>query len=239
MKKYLYLSTAIVGVMIGGNVWAQCVSTQDCTALGYTETSCPNGGVKCPFGNKWFCGSSDENVCKKYGFIYTCTGTGYTSGNGKSCNEMYAACNCDSEYKWQNGICEKMKNGAEGNLYYCDGTVVAVKGDNMDFYIALHDLSDMEWGDAVDACRSYVFCKDKKGYLPSGNQLLSLKSNESQLRSLLSTYGGSPLTGEWYWSSSLAGGDYSHKIVVRGFSSVMSWGSASDGTRYSVRPVIR
>ena len=85
MKTYLYLSTAIISVSLAtsGNTWAQCVSTQDCTALGYTETSCPNGnGVKCPFGNKWFCGSSDDTytenecmelACDKLGFKYDCT----------------------------------------------------------------------------------------------------------------------------------------------------------------------
>ena len=56
MKTYLYLSTAIISVSLAtsGNAWAQCVSTQDCTTLGYTESSCPNGkGVKCPFGSKY------------------------------------------------------------------------------------------------------------------------------------------------------------------------------------------
>ena len=34
---------------------AQCVATADCASLGYTEASCPNGGIKCPFGNYWSC----------------------------------------------------------------------------------------------------------------------------------------------------------------------------------------
>ena len=58
MKNYLYLTTVIIGssmVIVNTMSWAQCVTTQDCTALGYTETSCPNGGVKCPFGNRWAC----------------------------------------------------------------------------------------------------------------------------------------------------------------------------------------
>ena len=117
MKTYLYLTTAVAGMMIGGNVWAQCVTTQDCTALGYTETSCSNGnGVKCPFGNKWFCGSSDDTytenecmelACDKLGFKYDCTGTGYAGGSGSECNGKYTYCNCAEGYGWKDGACVK------------------------------------------------------------------------------------------------------------------------------------
>lgn len=58
MKHYLYLTTAIIGTMLvkAGNVQAQdCIQSRDCTTLGYTETSCVNGGIKCPFGEKWAC----------------------------------------------------------------------------------------------------------------------------------------------------------------------------------------
>ena len=74
MKINLYLSTAVAGLMMfGGEACGQCVSSQDCASLGYTKSSCPDGnGVKCPFGNKWFC----VDQCG-IGFKYTCTGTGY------------------------------------------------------------------------------------------------------------------------------------------------------------------
>ena len=131
MKTYLYLSTAIISVSLAtsGNAWAQCVSTQDCATLGYTETSCPNGGVKCPFGNKWFCGGDSTTICKQEGFTnactgagqfgkgescanlykqcdcqdtykYACTGTGYSGGSGSACAGKYTACKCSSGYNW-------------------------------------------------------------------------------------------------------------------------------------------
>ena len=102
MKTYLYLSTAIISVSIAtsGNAWAQCVSTQDCTALGYTESSCPNGkGVKCPFGNKWFCGGDSTTICKQEGFTNACTGAGQF-GKGESCANLYKQCDCQSTYKY-------------------------------------------------------------------------------------------------------------------------------------------
>ena len=107
MKTYLYLGTAVAGMMIAGNVYAQCVTTQDCTALGYTETSCPNGkGVKCPFGNKWFCGeSSCDYVCEDLGFKYTCSGENLAGGNDVACGGKYKSCNCVSPYQWSSGSC--------------------------------------------------------------------------------------------------------------------------------------
>ena len=63
-----------------GNVSAQCVATQDCASLGYTENSCENGGIKCPFGNTWACKSEscdrgENNPDCTYGSIYYNDGT--------------------------------------------------------------------------------------------------------------------------------------------------------------------
>ena len=120
MKTYLYLSTAIISVSLAtsGNAWAQCVSTQDCATLGYTKTSCPNGGVKCPFGNKWFCSSSGDTytenecmelACDKLGFKYTCSGSNISGGKGISCNGKYTSCNCSSGYEFTNGTCKELQ----------------------------------------------------------------------------------------------------------------------------------
>lgn len=40
-----------------------CTASPDCKSMGYTEASCPDGGVKCPFGNYWFCGGGDNPYC--------------------------------------------------------------------------------------------------------------------------------------------------------------------------------
>ena len=53
-RLYLIIGTSLS--LIPTFAYAQCVATQDCAALGYTEASCSGGsGVKCPFGNKWAC----------------------------------------------------------------------------------------------------------------------------------------------------------------------------------------
>ena len=110
-KKYLLSSiTAGIAFLYANHGTAQCVTTQDCATLGYTETSCSNGnGVKCPFGNKWFCGRSDEQcmelACDKLGFKYDCVGTGYEGGEGEVCNGKYTYCNCAEGYGWKDGAC--------------------------------------------------------------------------------------------------------------------------------------
>ena len=71
MRKYTLLTSVLLTALFSaGNVLAQCVATQDCATLGYTETSCESGGVKCPFGNYWACPSSSSSK----GVLGKCTG---------------------------------------------------------------------------------------------------------------------------------------------------------------------
>ena len=201
MRSYLYLSTAVAGVMMtagAGVSFAQCVTTQNCAELGYTETSCPDGtGIKCPFGDKWACITSDSEIeqqfCDKYGFQYSCTGTGYANGTGTACNGKYVVCTCASSYEWKDGSCQIL-NGAQGELYYCNGKVVGVRATGMGFYVAMKDLGNMTWSSANSQCRNYSFCGNVKGTLPTKEQLLTLYKNKSRVNSWLSINGGTQLT---------------------------------------------
>lgn len=110
MKSYfipaLLASTVVGGVtFFSGESFAACVTAPSCATLGYTETSCANGGVRCPFDTtKWHC---DKENCEVFELEYTCTGTGYLGGKGVGCNGKYAKCNCATGYVWKNGICGK------------------------------------------------------------------------------------------------------------------------------------
>ncbi len=122
--RFLLIGTSLS--LIPSLTSAQCVATQDCATLGYTETSCSGGsGVKCPFGNKWACFKSDSEVCQQYGFTLTCTGTNQTGGAGKACNGKYSECTCAAGYVWNDSSqkCEDATaNCIIGALYYSDGT---------------------------------------------------------------------------------------------------------------------
>ena len=190
-KLFLLIGTSLSFIPLTIN--AQCVATQDCETLGYTETSCNGGkGVKCPFGNKWACLGMNEEECKQkfcdeYGFTLTCTGTGYAGGAGSACGGKYAQCSCASGYEWKDRSCQKKEvlNGAQGDLYYCNGKVVGVKIGDMDFYVAMKDLGRMDFDTAKDSCQNYIFCNNLKGFQPSTKQLKIIYNNKSSLNNLI------------------------------------------------------
>ena len=106
-----------------GEVSAQCVATTDCASLGYTEASCPNGGIKCPFGNSWNCGNFTNEKCLALGFKYNCSGSNEISGTGEDCNGKYAQCNCKNGYSWIKEQCQLQTITCEiGSIYYSDKT---------------------------------------------------------------------------------------------------------------------
>ena len=129
MSSVLLAAPFVFGEM--GEVSAQCVATTDCASLGYTEVSCPNGGIKCPFGNTWSCKTCDPL------YKYTCNGTGYTGGDGPACDGKYKSCKCASGYIWNGAACEPgailgqctgyAKNCAIGQILNSDGTCTTDK----------------------------------------------------------------------------------------------------------------
>ena len=238
-KLFLLIGTSMS--LIPNITFAQCVATQDCETLGYTETSCNGGkGVKCPFGNKWACLPTKESICKEEGFTlacnetgqiggdscnglykqcscdssyqYTCSGTGYSGGSGTACGGKYTSCTCTDGYEWNGSSCRQQLNGAQGELYYCNGKVVGVRASGMDFYVAMKDLGYMNWTSANSSCQSYAFCGNVKGALPTLDQLKTLYNNKSRVNTLLLINGGTQLTNNYYWSSTYYG-SYGYSIV--------------------------
>ena len=123
--RFLLIGTSLS--LIPQTINAQCVATQDCATLGYTETSCSGStGVKCPFGNKWACFKSESEICNDLGFTLSCTGANQTGGASQACNGKYNYCSCADGYVWQNGVCKQSapdySDCVIGALYYSDGT---------------------------------------------------------------------------------------------------------------------
>ncbi len=280
MQKISFLLIGTSLSLIPTITFAQCVATQDCETLGYTETSCNGGkGVKCPFGNKWACLTSEEEclnlACDKLGFTYTCTGTGekgvgndcngkyqsctcdssykytcsgtgysggsgaacggkytkcncsnnytwngsncvlscsssykytcsgtgYSGGSGSACGGKYTACTCASGYEWNGSSCLEQLNGAQGELFYCNGKVVGVKASGMSFYVATEDWGPLTWDEASFELNRYYFCSKFRGTFPNSYQLKIIYNNKSAINTLLSRNGGRKLKEDYYWSS--------------------------------------
>ena len=80
MKKIFYLSTALILCGMAQSQ-ASCIQTPSCTSLGYTKTSSCTNGLKCPFGNYWYCPSSGSSS----------GGSGSGTGAGES--SLCSSCN--------------------------------------------------------------------------------------------------------------------------------------------------
>ena len=233
MMKITYLCLGVSLALIPVAALGQCVATQDCATLGYTESSCAGGsGVKCPFGNKWACFQTEAEICSKYGFTqtcngvgqigsggscaglyqqcscqdtykYTCTGTGYAGGSGTACSEKYTACVCSDRYEWVDGVCQPL-DGIIGDWYYCKGQVVGIRAEGMNFFVATVDASDdYVYWGAADILSKEAFCG--KGRLPDNNELKLMYKNKSAINAMSIAAGGESLKDIWYWSSSSCG----------------------------------
>ena len=186
-----------------------------CTGTNQTKPSSGCGGkydkCNCKSGYKWSNGSCIAECSSSY--KYTCTGTGYAGGAGSACGGKYTSCTCSSGYTWDGGNCQKALNGAQGDLYYCNGKVVGVKTGDMNFYVAMKNLYNVEWIFAYNVCQSYSFCSNLKGTMPSKDQLLTMYNNKSSLESLFIIHSGEEFaTDDWYWSSTTSTKGY-HYIV--------------------------
>ena len=168
-KLILMTSAAIIAPLSGFAENITCTATPNCADLGYTESSCPdNKGVKCPWGDTYFCPPSEAEICEKNGFVYTCDGEKQTGGVGETCHEKYAECSCYSGYKWDSGQCAETKwvscggyvqNCSIGDILFSDGTchadvvegktaigvVVYVNSEGCGQAMALKPLSAYRW----------------------------------------------------------------------------------------------
>ena len=231
--KFLLIGTSLS--LIPTLTYAQCVATQDCETLGYTETSCNGGkGVKCPFGNWWACIGISTEECSELGFTYTCSGTGYSGGSGTACNGKYTTCTCASGYNWKDGSCQKqILNGPDGDVYKCNGIVVGVKTADMNFYVAMKDLGYMFWDEANSSCLNYIFCNNIKGTLPTKEQLDILYNNKAQINTLLLANGGNQISEKYHWSST---SDTKYYYVLDMFNGYTYWHVGNND--YYARPIL-
>ena len=209
----------------------------NCSGTGYSGgsgTACGGKYTKCTCtsGYSWN-GSSCTLSCAS-SYKYTCTGTGYSGGSGSACGGKYTSCTCADGYEWKDGSCQQQLNGDQGDFYYCNGTVVGVKAGDMDFYVAMNDLGQLNWNDANSQCSSYIFCANVKGTLPSRDQLLSIYNNKSTVNNLLSTNGGTKMAEAYYWSAPYTGGSSYYVVdMSNGFN---YWYGADD--YLYVRPIL-
>lgn len=83
--------------------YLKCDAQGWCLDNGYSKTSCTSPKVvdtQCPNGTALY-----KNCVCPNSYAYTCTGTGYSSGNGTVCESKYTKCNCSTNYVWSGSAC--------------------------------------------------------------------------------------------------------------------------------------
>ena len=226
MRKFTLLTSVLLTAPFAvGNVSAQCVATQDCASLGYTENSCENGGIKCPFGNAWACkGNADtgtedsengrDNPDCTYGAIYYSDGTCVKDFISEK-TAIGVVVYDENNQKWVMAL-NVISPTTEWSTEYFD-----VKG--ITNYVSekdvIHDMNSCENTDAMlargeelypaaSAARNYApyGAENTKGKwcLPSaGIWNMIINNHRTEIDSALSRANGSDLSSvEKYWSSS-------------------------------------
>ena len=193
MKRIFYYTTTALVLSCGITQAQTCVPTPTCSSLGYTSSTACDGGLKCPFGNYWYCQSNSGGECAD--FSYTCFGRGYVeaAGIGADCNGKYVKCECYAGFEWKDGqgCVESSTECKIGTILYNDmtcsssiydhdmglktaiGIVVYTDGIGRGQAMALKSLGNYAWGEYgtdISTLTNYASNEDaSKDYDSCGN----------------------------------------------------------------------
>ena len=226
MKKYLIITTALTTICFAPEIMAQCTENTDCASLGYTETSCPDGGLKCPLGNYWYCPAEAEwGKCNGYAkncnigdILYsdgTCASTVvsnktpiavivYKSTDGNCAQAM--ALKSIGNYMWGEYGTDistlqnfSSASAASKDLASCENTAKIIAAGNKSTYPAAWAAHEYR----TDGTAPGDWC------LPAAGIMTSIKNNMSAINAGFVLAGGDQLgTSSYLWSSSEYGSDY-------------------------------
>ena len=227
MRKFLLYSSALVAFTMSGVAEAACIQTPNCTTLGYTSTTACEGGLKCPWGNAWFCnvggGGSGSNPdysnCKIGDILYS----------DMSCNANMIAS------KTPIGVVFDTTNGLAiakdefANLVW--GAVVedvsgvqnssSVSTSTADWQgfkntKAMYEADKSGYNyPAIKKVLTYSTTGTEQGqwYLPAAGELQAISTNKDTLNTTLAKIGGTQMSGN-YWSSSEQNSGSSYYISI-------------------------
>ncbi len=208
IKLFLLIGTSLS--LISMNAYAEsCAATPDCKSLGYTETSCPDGGgVKCPWN------TSLMYCCKKSAACEL-----------KSCqvgDVLYSDKKCYS--------CLSSATAKQPPIGVVFATGKAV---------GLVDLSTKTtWSEANTLCNNYNYGAISGWYLPSKDELLQIHANINVIQTgLLNVGGDTKLSNDYHWSSSVYSAGHDEYWIVNPVNGSSTSGNYNP-SRLDVRPVL-
>ena len=225
MRKILLYSSALV--VLSGTAGAGCIQTPSCSSLGYSSTTACEGGLKCPWGNAWFCnvggGGSGSNPdysnCKIGDILYS----------DMSCNANMIASKTPIGvvFDTTNGLAIAKDEFANMPWGYVGEDVSGVQnsssvststadwqGFNNTKAMYEADKSGVNYP-AIKKVLTYSTTGTEQGqwYLPAAGELQAISTNKDTLNTTLSKIGGTQMSGN-YWSSSEQNSGSSYYIGI-------------------------
>ena len=243
-KLILMTSAAIIAPLSGLAEDITCTATPNCADLGYTSTTSCDNGVKCPWGEAWFCPPPLPEVCEIGSILYsdmTCykeaqagkTPIGvvvYVDGTGAG--QALALKSLDTKYRWSTEYVDisgltnyTTKEAASTDYASCENSKIIMAAGDKSKYPAVWAANEYstEGTSAGDWC------------LPAAGIFISYYNNQTSVNLGFERVNGTKFTTSTYaWSSSeynISGAWYSNFY----YSSVVTYTSKSN--RYEVRPV--
>ena len=254
MRKFLlYSSALVVSGLLSSTAEAGCIQTPSCSSLGYTSTTACEGGLKCPWGNAWFCnvggGSStpDYSNCKIGDILYsdmTCNANVVASKTPigvvfDTTNHLAIA--LDTEQKtWSDEDFDvpTLSNytiSAEGSAAEADW-----QGKNNTRLVLEYCKANGKSCPAFEYVNSYKTegTKTSDWYLPAEGELCTIYGNMGVLNTALEKIAGSKLPSQRHWSSTENTYSTAWTKDFDNGNSSNYLGSGKDNSNY-IRPVLK
>ena len=215
MRKFLlYSSALVVSGLLSSTAEAGCIQTPSCSSLGYTSTTACEGGLKCPWGNAWFCnvggGSStpDYSNCKIGDILYS----------DMSCNAKVVASKTpigvvfDRANRLAIGLEESRQYWSYPDYFDVPGlSNITSSSATADWQGKNNTRVVLEFCKANGkSCPAFEYVNSYKTegtiagdwYLPAFGELNVIYGNKDVLNIALGKIGGTKLGTDLYWSSS-------------------------------------
>ena len=234
MRKFLLYSSALVAFAMSGVAEAACIQTPNCTTLGYTSTTACEGGLKCPWGNAWFCnvggGGSGSNPdysnCKIGDILYSdmsCNANVIVSKTPigvvfDTTNGLAIAKDEFANLVW--GAVAEDVSGVQNSSSVSTSTADWQGFKNTK---AMYEADKSGYNyPAIKKVLTYSTTGTEQGqwYLPAAGELQAISTNKDTLNTTLAKIGGTQMSGN-YWSSSEQNSGSSYYIGIGNNSSTI------------------
>ena len=222
MRKILLMSSALAVLGLNGTAEAACIQTPSCSSLGYSSTTACEGGLKCPFGEAWFCNiinndsttddsEKDNSNCQIGDILYSDMSCNHNVISGKTpigvvfdrTNRLAIALETAQKTLIEGSTGSAFDIEELSNFMSASTAIADWMGyNNTRYALALCKTSNKKCP-VYEYVTNYKTEGTKAGdwYLPALGELNSMYVGKGILNATLSKIGGIKFSEDWQWSS--------------------------------------